>query len=175
MKLLGEGEGTKFPLSRVLRERALVLLRSWGEDKEIPYAALNAVLEADVVHDRRARQAVLAAGEILLRDDRRGVENVRSIGYRIYRADEHRRVAKNREKNGLRRFRKAAEILTATALDSLSPTEVALVLTDQARVAITLAVYKKLTRQRTLPAQSAIDVPKGSTLVALFTKKKVAQ
>jgi hypothetical protein len=172
MKLLADGEGTKFPLSRVLRERALVLLRSWEEDKEIPYAALNAALEADVVHDRRARQAVLTAGEILLREDRRGVENVRSIGYRIYRADEHRRVAKTREQHGLRRFRKAAEILTATALDSLSPSEVALVLTDQARVAITLAVHKKLTRQRTLPAKSDIEVPKGSALVAMFTKSQ---
>jgi len=172
VKLLEEGEGTKFPLSRVLRERALVLLRSWGEDKEIPYAALDAALEADVVNDRRARQAVLAAGEILLREDRRGVENVRTVGYRIYRADEHRRVAKSREKNGLRRFRKAAEILTATALDSLSPSEVALVLTDQARVAITLAVHKKLTRQRALPPKSDIEVPKGRALVAMFTKRE---
>lgn len=171
MKLLADGEGTKFPLSRILRERALVLLRSWGEDKEIPYAALNAALGADVEHDHRARKAVLAAGEVLLRDDQRGIENVRAVGYRIYRADEHRRVAKGREKSGLRRFRKAAEILTATALDSLSPSEVALVLTDQARVAITLAVHRKLNRQRTLPPKADIEVPKGRALIAMFTKR----
>lgn len=171
-KLLPPGEGTKFPLSRVLRERALLLLRSWETDKDIPYAAINAALEADVEHDSRARKAVLAAGVVLLREDRRGIENVRNVGYRIYRNDEHRRVARGREKQGLRRFRKAAEILTATALDSLPPSEVALVLTDQARLAITLAVHKKLGRQRTLPVKPDIEVPKGRALIAMFTKKK---
>lgn len=172
VRLLPPGEGTKFPLARVLRERALLLLRSCEIDKVIPYTAINAAMEADVQHDDRARAAFLAAGGVLLGEDRRGVENVRSVGYRIYRNDEHRRVARGREKRGLRQLRAAVKVITATALDSLPPAEVALVLTDQARLAITLAVHGKLRKQRALPAKTEIEVPKGAALVGMFTKKK---
>jgi len=165
------GQGTKFPLAQVLRERALALLRACDTDKEIPYDAIVAAMGADPRTDRRARGAFLRAADTLLEEDRRGVENVRDRGYRIYRADEHRRVAKAKERRGVRHLRRAVKIIVATALDGLPPAEVALVLTTEARLAMTLAVHKKLSRQRALPPRADIHVPKADSLVAMFTKK----
>lgn len=170
--LLKPGEGTQFPITSELRRRALALLQETPTDEVIPYAKITAALGVAIEPDRRARGAFLAAGRDLLLSEKRGIENVKNVGYRIYRDDEHRRMAGQRERRAVGNIKRALEILRNTAMDNLPPAEVALLFTDQARLAIVAAVHKKLKKTKALPAPAEVSVPKGADLVRFVTKKR---
>ena len=172
MELLKSHEGTKFPLSQVLRERALAFLRTRTVDSGlIGYDDLTAAVGMDTQADTRARHAVLAAAKILLREDNRKLVNVRMAGYRIVPASAHVGGSQAEQKRARRWLRRSLDTVTHVALGELSAVDVAKVLQEQARVAITLSVTKKLARQKTLPEREQIALPSGAKLAEMFKRK----
>lgn len=170
-ELLKPTEGTKFPLSRVLRERALTALLACEVDTLIPYAYLNEAVGLDVQLDRRARGGVLQASNDLLRDHKRKVVNVRGKGYRIVRSDERVAVSQGERKKSRKWLRKALATVTHVALDSLPPEEVSRLMQEQARAALLLSLERRISKTKELPNRSDLMVPKGADLVRLFERK----
>jgi hypothetical protein len=171
-ELLRPGEGTKFPLSRVLREKALAALLTCEIDTLIPYALLTESIGLSVTEDRRAREAVLSAGRVLLREHKLKLVNVRTVGYRLVRPDERVAVSVGERKRSRRWLKRALETVTYVALDGLPAEEVARILTEQARTALLLSIERRIGKQKALPPKSELLVPKGADLVRLFEKPR---
>jgi hypothetical protein len=171
MQILKATEGTKFPLSQVLRERALVHLRRCDFDTIVSYADLTKVVGLDIVEDKRGRHAVLQAARILLREDRKKLVNVKTVGYRIVRPNEQRVVAEGEQRAAVRRFKRALATVTYVHLDQVPPEEQAKLLMDQARIALTLAVQRRLAKQKTFPTRDQLALPSGERLVEMFKKR----
>lgn len=174
MDILKAHEGTKFPLSRILRERATTVIAATDYDQVIPYAVLSEALGVDVVHDKRGRDAVLAAGRDVLKAHRKKIVNVRREGYRVVRSNEQAFVSRAEQKRARRWLRRALDTVTHVALDGLTPEDVAKVLTEQASVALQLSVQKKLQNAKSLPARDQVQMPTGRQLVDFITRKKAS-
>lgn len=171
-ELLRPDEGTRFPLSRVLREKALAALLTCEVDREISYLFLSEAIGLRVQEDRRARHAVLQAGRDLLRSHNLKLVNVRDVGYRIVRPDERVAVSVGERKRSRRWLKRALDTVTYVALADLPPTEVSRILTEQARNALLLSIERRIGKQKVLPPRAELLVPKGADLVKLFERSK---
>jgi len=170
-KLLDSGEGTKFPLFHALVDSAVTLLRATETDSVITYHAIAEAMGADVRNDNRAYRAFLRAAEIILRDDLRKVDNVRDVGYRIVKDTERRNVAKREELSSFRKLKKASATLTHVNMAPLDAKEMHLLVDEQVRVGIQLAVRHSVRRVKSLPPPEAVGSIDGRKLVAMFNEK----
>jgi hypothetical protein len=171
MDILRQDEGTKFPTARELRERAIAFLQPLPFDTAVTYAQLTEAIGVDVVLDRRGRQAVLQAGRFILKNSLKKLENIRTRGYRIVRSDEQAACSQNEQRRARRWLKRALETVTYVALDNLTPEDVAKVLTEQARVGLSLSFQRRLSKQKDLPAKDQIALPSGTKLVEMFKKR----
>src|ERR1035441_6366373 len=101
-RVLPPGEGTQFPLTHILREKALNAILAVGEDKLIPYALLDEALGLPVQKDKRARTAILSIRRMLLRDHNYKLINVRDSGYRLARPNERAGISISERKRSQR-------------------------------------------------------------------------
>jgi hypothetical protein len=171
MDILQADEGTKFPLSRVLRERAVAFLSPLPFNTEVTYAALSEAIGLDVVGDKRGRNAVLQAGRLLLKEQHKKLVNVRRVGYRIVAPNEQVAVSQAEQKRARRWLKRALATVTHVALNDLTPEEVAKVLTEQARVGLSLSFQRRIGKQVSLPASEQLALPSGAKLVEMFKKR----
>jgi hypothetical protein len=173
MNVLRDGEGTKFPLSRELREKAIEFLRFCDYDVLVPYDRWRALFNGlDPRADKRARTAILKAGTIILREERKRVVCIRNEGYRVVRPSEQVTVSQSESARARRMMKRALQTVTYVALEKLTPEETATVLLEQARAAVAVAFNARARRMKTLPPAPEIVVPKSKALVEFITKKK---
>jgi hypothetical protein len=168
--VLRPNEGTKFPLARVLRNHAITRLRAVAYDEVISYEELSAAIGVDVVLDKRGRTAVLQAARVVLKQDQKKLVNIRTIGYRIVRPNEQVAVSAAEQQRSRRWLKRSLDTVTHVALHTLTPVEVAAVITEQARVALTLSFERKLQKQE-LPSKDQLLLPSGERLVEMFRKR----
>lgn len=168
---LNANEGTQFPTMAEMRKRVFELLAPRPYDTLITYAEFEAVLQLNPADDRRARSAVLKAARDLLQQQDKKLVNVRNEGYRIIRPNEHQNVSRHQQQRARRRLRDALETVTHIALDKLTPTEVAQVMLEQARVGIQLAITKRFARAKQLPPRNELHLPSAMKLVDMMRKK----
>ena len=69
----------------------------------------------------RVYAAVIGAGKRLRRNHKRSVGNVRGVGYRMLRADEHELQADLHKTKGRRQISTAVSVMKATDLSALNP------------------------------------------------------
>lgn len=69
----------------------------------------------------RVYAAVTSAAKRLRRNNQRSVGNVRGVGYRILKADEHERQADTHKTKGRRQMTTAVAVMKSTNLSELSP------------------------------------------------------
>jgi hypothetical protein len=162
---LTENEGTQFPTTAEMRRRALQLLEQVPSNTLITYRALTAALGLNPQHESRARSAVLQAGRDLLKDQNKKIVNVRDQGYRIIQANEHVTVSQHEQLGARRRLRRALQTVTHVALHELTTIEIAKVMMEQARVAISVGMLKKLTKAKELPPTAQLHLPSASKLI----------
>src|SRR5580765_8058808 len=137
-EILKPNEGIKFPLSEVLRRRAFDCLVAQPYDAVIPYAALAVAIGLDPQKDHRARRAVLRAGRLLLREHRKKLVNIRSKGYRIVMPGEQADVSQTEQRRAQRQLKRSLETVTFIAQETLTPRQIARIMTEQARVGLQL-------------------------------------
>ncbi len=164
-------EGTQFPTTAEMTARAYELLSVRPVDALVSYGELATALGLDPSLDNRARGAVLRAGRRLLIEQRKKVVNVRTVGYRIIKPTEHVGVSQNEQKKARRWLREALKTVTHVALEGLTPTEVARVMTEQARAAIALTMARRVTRAKELPTRGDLHLPSTARLVDMMTRK----
>ena len=169
MELLKATEGTLFPLTRILRERAVERLKDVPFDTLVTYAELSAAMLLNVQAEARARTAVLWAGRFLLRTEHKQIVNVKLMGYRVIRPNEHVAVSQSQQRRSRRWLRRALETVTHIAIAELRPEEIGKVMTEQARVALSLACTSSLARAKVLPPPDQLNsIPRGAKLLDLL-------
>jgi hypothetical protein len=169
---LRSGEGAQFPTMQEMKARAFDLLQGRAFGDVVTYAEFEAALSVNPNTDRRARTAVLRAARRLLVEQHKKSVNVRNVGYRIVKPNEHVGVSQAEQRRARRWLREALKTATYVALDDLSPTEVARVMTEQARAAVQVAMTKRLANVKELPARSELALPSGTRLVEMMRKAK---
>lgn len=158
-----------FPIRQDLIRRALDLLRTKNYGDLITYNEVGVALTVDG-HSPRAQDAVRAAGRKLLQDDNKLLVNVRDRGYQIARPNEHAPEAARLRQAARRRLRRAVDSVVHVALDSLTPQEVAAVLTEQVRAGLTLAFERRVSRVKSLPQPKQSALPSGKAFLQMITK-----
>jgi hypothetical protein len=169
-ELLAAGTGARFPLSEVLRQRAYTLLVERAYEALVTYDELTVALGLDPRIDHRARRAVLRAGRRLLRDDRKKLVNVRTVGYRIVKPSEQVDVSLVEQQRGRRWTKRGLDTLTHIALETLTPTELARLMTEQARVALQLGMARRIARVKVLPPKAQLRLPSKDRILELFRR-----
>jgi hypothetical protein len=169
-EVLKPGEGTEFPTVRQMTAWVLDALRGRPPEDIATYRELTGILTIDA-QSSRGRTAVLKAGIQLLREQQKLLVNVKNVGYRIAKANEHVDYSRRLQANGRRRLRRGAMIVAHVALGALTPEERAAVLLEQVRVGLSLSFASKIAKQKTLPKQEQIALPSGARLVKLLTRK----
>ena len=168
--ILNHDQGTKFPLSAILKERAYTLLSEKDYNTLVGYDELTTALGLDPQLDTRARFAILRAGRDLLRDQKKKLVNVRNLGYRIAQPTEQVTVSQREQARARRWYRRAAATVTHVMLEGLPPTEVAKIMLEQARVGMQLAMSQRLARTKQLPPKEQLALPSSRKLIELFRK-----
>jgi hypothetical protein len=163
--------GVRFPLNEALRRRALAVLTAAGFDTVVTYEALTEAMGLDPSQDRRARTAVLRAATTVLKEQHKKLVNLKSVGYRIVRPDEHVTVSQQEQRNARRRLRRSLDTVLYVALAELPPLEVSKVVTEQARLGLLIGLTRRLTRLKVLPPSAQMQLPSGESLLAVFRKK----
>lgn len=112
-------------------DRQVVLDMAEGLDPGalLSYAELIEELQSgrDGEMDRhKAASAVRSANHALLSERQRYLRNVRGVGYRVCRADEHLPVAIDKKRTATRRLKESVGILRHTRLDELTSEQRAL-------------------------------------------------
>jgi hypothetical protein len=170
--IVPDNEGTQFPLTRLLKEKAYQRLSVTPFDTLITYAEWIELLTLDPRTDRRARGAILWAGRKVLDEQSKKVINERLTGYRICRPNEHAAQGERERKRARRWLRVSLQTVTHVALESLTPTEVAKVMTEQSRAALTLAFATRVGKMKELPAREQMALPSSQKLVDMMTRKR---
>lgn len=160
-------EGPHFPLMSELRDRLRPVLVDATHGAVLTYEQLTVTLGVDA-HDRRARTAIWQVANELLREHRKAVENVRTVGYRVVRANEHVRLSRGQQQRASRRLRRAVQVVVHVDYADLTPDERNTVLNEQARTAMKFAVDRALSRTKTLPAP--VEAPTARDILRIFRK-----
>ena len=168
--ILKHDEGVKFPLSVILRERAYALLSMREHESVVTYEELTTAMGLDPQQDTRARHAVLRAGRLLLREQRKKLLNVRNVGYQIIKPIEQVAASKKEQQRARRWLKRGLETVTHISLENLSPVDIAQIMTEQARAAIQLAMSQRLGRAKVLPPKEQLALPSSRHLVDLFRR-----
>lgn len=158
--------------TREMTDCAVALLSERSFDATIPYAEWTSVLGANPEHDPRARRAVLRSGRKVLREQHKKLVNIRRVGYRIIRPNEHAAQSKSENRRARRRLREALATVTYVALENLTPAETAQVLMEQARNAIQVGVCQRLSRAKALPSRDQVKLPATTALVDLMRRAR---
>lgn len=90
------------------------------------YDELAAVLSKDInrSYDKHeVQQSVRIANHRLLREHKRVLRNIRSVGYKMAKANEHGELAGNRTRRGNRQMKWALETLENARLDEMTEQE----------------------------------------------------
>ena len=164
-------EGTQFPTTREMRQRAYALLMPLPFDTTVTYQQFTDAIGMNPAEDHRARRAVLQAGTDMLRLHNKKLVNLKLEGYRIIRPNEQAARADAEAARGRRQFKRALETATFVALEHLSPTEIATALQTQARRAIEVAFTKRMVRAKDLPPSQDIHLPSSAKLVAMMRRR----
>lgn len=109
-------------------DRRVVLdyVQGAAPERIFTYDELATELEAGVgpiITRERTRRAVLAATRSLLKTERRHLENVRGLGYRVIPAQEHRTVAIWRQTRAERQIRRGIDLVRHVRLEELDETQ----------------------------------------------------
>lgn len=167
-------EGTQFPTMQEMCAAAYAELAAHAYNTTVTYTELAGVMGIDPQRNMRARTAVLKAGRRLLREQNKKIVNVRNEGYRIVQPNEQVGVSQREQARARRWLRESLKTVTHVALDNLSPTEIAKVMTEQARVAIQVSMARRLVRMKELPPKDEIALPSPNRLLEMMRKKKSA-
>lgn len=163
-------EGTQFPTTKEMRQRAYDLLAPLAFDTTVSYVQFTEALGLNPANDDRARRAVLQAGRDILKSHNKKLVNVKTEGYRILRPNEQSHRSDAEARRGRRQFKRALETATFVAMEHLTPAEIADTLQTQARRAIEVALTKKIGRAKELPPSSELHLPSSSKLVEMMRR-----
>jgi hypothetical protein len=169
-EILQPGEGPLFPTTAELKARALALLTDRARDTVVSYGELTDALGMNV-RETRARGAVLWAGHRLLMLEQKKLVNIRNVGYRIVKPQEHVGVSQQEQRRARRWLRRSLATVTHVALEDLTATEVAKLMTEQARAALAIAFQKQLSKAKALPPRKELHVPPTPQLVEMLKRK----
>lgn len=107
-------------------EIVMSIVKDAPPDTVIPYSEIIDALSVGLPKppDRsRARVAINQACKRLLKECKRTIRNVRGVGYRIARSNEHSEIAVLKRVKASRQLRTAVAILENTNLSELTPTQ----------------------------------------------------
>ena len=170
-EVLKPKEGTQFPTRREMAAWAKAYLHDQDFDTIVTYADLTTVLGLDPQRDPRARSSVLKAGRDLLREDHKKLVNLRNVGYRIIKPNEHANQSRRENVRARRRLREALATVTYVAMERLTPAETVDALMEQARVAIQVGIHARLRRIKQLPPRNELKLPSASKLVDMMRRR----
>lgn len=169
-ELLQPHEGPTFPTMRELTDRAYAVLADRSFNTTITYGEFHEALDVNPAIDRRARAAVLKAGKLLQREHKKKLVNIRTVGYRIIKPTEHVEVSQGEQRRARRWLRESLKTVTHVALEDLQPTDIARVMTEQARAAIQVAMTRSLARTKALPSRDQLCLPSATKLLEMMRK-----
>jgi hypothetical protein len=128
-----------------LRDIVVNLMKDKPPDTVIPYSDLMQVLETN--DPNIVRTTALAANKVLLKQHQRGIKNVRNVGYRILRANEHMLAANGHQTKAERQMVKAINFFDGTNLAEMTEVERKLHLGQHMLAQATLAGFQHLTKR----------------------------
>lgn len=138
----------------------------------VPHSELRQILTIDHQAERRGNAAILKAARRLLVTDQKLLVSQRNVGYEIVKPSEHVTQSKATRRAAIRRLQKSALMMTHAAFDLIEgEKDRQAFVQEQVKSMLALALAKRISRRKVLPAREQIALPSGGALVKLLTKK----